>query len=144
LALRSEAKVILVCAMQRARALLALLLAGLWCSAAWHVDLEALGMLFDHDHPADHHHAAHPAPPGDHAEHYEVVARHVAKDQIRVGAELGSAAVVFLLPAVAAVRPSPAGWIAAKRPRTSDPPLARQWRFVQRCAPDSAAPPVLS
>jgi hypothetical protein len=131
--------------MPRLRALLAILLAVTWCSAAWHVDLEAVGMMFEHEHHAHDDHDTDQVPVGAHDDHEEVFARDVAKDQVR-----GSAATVawiallaFATWLVAAARPSVAALRTLRERRETDPPLAQAWQFVQRCAPESAAPPAL-
>jgi len=132
--------------MSRPRALLAVLLAVTWCSAAWHVGLEAVGMMFEHEHHAQHDaHDTDHAPVGAHDDHEQVFARDVAKDQIRVGAVGGLWIAALSLPAwlVANLRPSLAVLKSTRRWRETDPPLARVWQFVQRCAPESAAPPAL-
>jgi hypothetical protein len=136
--------------MPRVRALLAILLAVTWCSAAWHVDLEAVGLLFQHEHHAhDHgthdHHGADHGPVGAHDDHEQVFARDVAKDQIRVGAADGLWIAVLSLAAwlVARLRPGLSALASTRRRRETDPPLAHVWQFVQRCAPESAAPPAL-
>jgi len=131
--------------MSRLRALLAVLLAVTWCAAAWHVDLEAVGMMLEHEHHAHDDHASEHVPTAAHDDHEQVFARDVAKDQIRVGGKnlvwvsvLAWATFVLLAwrPRISADRPTP-------DPNETDPPLAHVWHFVQRCAPESAAPPVL-
>jgi hypothetical protein len=132
--------------MPRLRALFAILLAVTWCSAAWHADLEAVGMMFDHDHHAQHEdHDTDHAPVGAHDDHEQVFARDVAKDQIRMGTVGGLWIAVLSLAAwlVARLRPSITALKSTRQWRETDPPLARVWQFVQRCAPESAAPPAL-
>jgi hypothetical protein len=130
--------------MSRARSLLAILLAVTWCSAAWHVNLEAIGWMFEHGHHSHGHAHDEHVPVSPHDGHDQVFARDVAKDQIRVG---GAAGLWFVLLAAAtwltaAWRPRRLECLAIPDPAETDPPLAHVWRFVQRCAPDSAAPPV--
>jgi len=132
--------------MSRLRTLLALALAVTWCSAAWHVDLEAVGLMFVHEHHAHgtaHHHPGHGA---DDDHHDPVVARNTTKDsQVRVvvtGAwwvTLAGIMAWYLAPLL----PRLVDLAAVPRRRPGDPPLARVWQFVQRCAPESAAPPTL-
>jgi hypothetical protein len=131
--------------MPRPRALLAILLAVTWCSAAWHVDLEAVGVILDHKHRAHGDHAADHAPFGAHDDHEQVVARDGAKDQVRAsGAPITWIALLaFATWLVAAARPPLAAVRTLRRRRETDPPLAQVWQFVQRCAPESAAPPAL-
>lgn len=132
--------------MPRPRALLAVLLTLTWCSAAWHADLEALEMLFEHQHHA-HGHASHGhnhPPLGEHDEHLPLVARHVTKDDVRAdsGAMLWFVALGLLAATLARyLRASGAG--DGRPRRETGPPLARVWQFVQRCAAPSAAPPAL-
>ena len=131
--------------MSRLRALLAIMLAVTWCSTAWHVDLEAAGMMLEHQHHAhDDHDAAHD-PVGAHDDHQDVFARDVANDQMRI------AAPVVLWFTVVGL----ASWLIAarwqrrteltvpRRRRETDPPFTQIWQFVRRCAPESAAPPAL-
>jgi hypothetical protein len=132
--------------MLRLRALLAILLAVTWCSAAWHVDLEAAGMLFQHDHRGhDHHHSDH-GPVDAHDHHEQVFARDVMKDQVRASpATVASFAfLAFAIWVIAAARPSIAALRTLRERRETDPPLGLVWHFVQRCAPESAAPPTLA
>lgn len=102
-------------------------------------------MMFDHEHRAHDDHDTERAPVGAHDDHEEVFARDVAKEQIRVGAVGGLWIAVLSLAAwlVASLRPSLAALKSARSWRETDPPLARVWQFVQRCAPESAAPPAL-
>lgn len=131
--------------MPRARAFLAFLLAVTWCSAAWHVDLEAVGIMPEHRHHAHDDHDSDHAPGGAYDGHEEVLARDVAKDQVRAG----TASVTWLAPLAfaawlaAAMRPPLAAPPSRRRRLESDPPLARVWQFVQRCAPAAVAPPAL-
>jgi hypothetical protein len=129
--------------MPRLRALLAILLVATWCAAAWHADLEAIGMMFEHKHHAHDDYDTDHVPA--HDDHEEVFAQNVAKDQIRVGAVGGLWIAVLGLAAwlVASLRPTLAALKAPRRRRETDPPLAHVWQFVQRCAPESAAPPAL-
>jgi hypothetical protein len=132
--------------MPRLRAFLAILLVTLWCSAAWHVDLEAVGLMFEHQHHAHDDHDADHAPAGvPHDDHEQVFARDVAKDQIRVGgaAVLWFAYLGLAVWLAATLRPVLVALKNLRQRRETDPPFARVWQFVQRCAPESAAPPVL-
>jgi hypothetical protein len=135
--------------MPRFRALLAVLLAITWCSAVMHGGLEAVGMMFEHKHHAhDHDAATNPTEhaPLDHDDHEPVVTRDVAKDnQIRVNSSgvLGFTVLGTLLVYSLSVRPSLVEVEAPPKRRRTDPPLAQVWQFVQRCAPESAAPPAL-
>src|SRR5688572_29316355 len=99
--------------MPRVRALLAILLAVTWCSAAWHVNLEAVGLLFQHEHHSHahdghQHHDTDHAPLDAHDDHHQVFARDVIKDQLRVGPVGGLWIAVLSLAAwlVASLRPS--------------------------------------
>lgn len=130
--------------MSRPRALIALLLAAIWCSAAWHVELEVAGLMLEHSH---HGHAAHDdghcAADSAHDGLENVVARDVAKDQVRIDADSASRTVFFGLALwlAAALRPLRLARLAPRRRRESDPPFAQPWQFHLRCAPLSAAPP---
>jgi hypothetical protein len=135
-------------AMPRFRVLLALLLAATWCSAAWHVELEAIGLVLNHEHRAHggHEHHDHPAALEDH--HEPVFARNLTKDaQFRIG--VTSAHSSTLLTGISgsntdsARRASLADGAAPPGANPADPPWAQVWQFVWRCAPDSAAPPAL-
>lgn len=131
--------------MLRARALIALLLTVCWCAASCHAGLEAVGLMLEHKHWHEHATEDHALPELGGDGHEEVVARSVAKDPIRF-AVLG-VETIFLL--------AFAGWVAgvwrgvvwartAMRQRChADPPTARIWQFVQRCAPAALAPPTL-
>lgn len=133
--------------MPRFRVLLALLLAATWCSAAWHVELEAIGLVLIHEHRAHggHEHHDHPAAVEDH--HEPVFARNLTKDaQFRIGAT-GVLTFAFVagisgLNTVSYPLFAPTALPFGASP--SDPPWAQVWQFVWRCAPDSAAPPALS
>jgi hypothetical protein len=124
----------------RSRPFLAVLLAFAWFGAAWHCDLEAAGLLYEHDHHA-HSDAGHGhSSPGTHDDHEQFLARTAAKDPVRLAA-LPSP---WLFPAVLGL------WLVALRPppplvrlpgRDQDPPLARLWHFLRRCVAASAAPP---
>ena len=135
-------------AMLRFRALLAVLLTMTWCSAVMHGGLEAVGLMLEHEHhgheTADNAaHGAHGAATGDHE---PVVTRDFAKDhQIRVESSgvLWFALIETLLFFGLSVRPNLAEVKAPPKRQRTDPPLAQVWQFVQRCAPESAAPPVL-
>lgn len=102
-------------------------------------------MLLDHDHRAEHADAGHHAPLSAHDDHEQVVARDLAKDQVRVapGAMLWFAVIGLVGLLLAALRPRVPTLGAWRRRRETDPPFARVWHFVQRCAPESAAPPAL-
>ena len=128
--------------MTRARPLLAVLLAFAWFGAAWHCDLEAAGLLYEHDHHA-HSDAGHDhSSPGVHDDHEQFLARTAAKDPVRLAtlpsAWLATALLVFglvaLRPPPPALRPVPAG-------RETDRPFSRRWHFLRRCVAASAAPP---
>ncbi len=131
--------------MLRARALLALLLTVSWCAATWHVGLDALGLLLDHEHWHEHATKGHAVPELGGDGHEEVVARGLAKDPIRFA--VFAVTAIFLL--------AFAGWVAAifraharmraapRQWRETDPPSARIWHFLQRCAPPALAPPGL-
>ena len=131
-------------AMPRVRVLLALLLAVTWCSAAWHVELEAIGLVLHHEHRAhgDHEHPHHPAAFDDH--HEPLFARNLTKDaSFRLGA---SGAFPPAIPAgihglTTSSRPLLADTLMPFGANPSDPPWTHVWQFVQRCALDSAAPP---
>jgi len=134
--------------MPRFRALLALLLAVTWCSAAWHVDLEAVGLILEHRHHVPHSTADdHDAPICRHDGHDPVLVRHVIKDgQIRItstGTPWVALIGVFLAGALDLGRDS-----GDREPipisGSPAPSLQRIWQFVQRCAPESAAPPALA
>lgn len=128
--------------MLRFRALLALLLAITWCSAAWHIDLEAVGLMFEHRHHALDHDAEHAPAGAPHDDHEEVFARDMAKDQVRIGAAplwLALLGAALLLARFGQCRQA-----AASLRWRPEPPLAHVWQFVQRCAPESAAPPALA
>jgi hypothetical protein len=131
--------------MPRLRALLAILLTITWCSAAWHVNLEAVGMMFEHEHHAHDNHDSDHAPVGAHDDHEQVFARDVAKDQVRASAATVAliAPLAFAIWLIAAARPAVAALRTLRQRKETDPPLAQAWQFVQRCAPESAAPPAL-
>ncbi|MGH7960005.1 MAG: hypothetical protein ACREH8_23725 [Opitutaceae bacterium] len=134
--------------MPRLRALFAILLAVTWCSAAWHVDLEAAGLMLEHQHHghADAGDADRHAPAAGHEDHERVMVRDVVKDgQFRLGPTgvLWFVLVgIFLACAINLGRrsgerePVPIGGRTAQ-------PQQRVWQFVQRCAPISTAPPAL-
>jgi hypothetical protein len=69
----------------------------------------------------------------------------VAKDQVRASAATVAwiAPLAFATWLIAAARPPLAALRTLRQRRETDPPLAQVWQFVQRCAPESAAPPVL-
>ena len=142
--------------MSRPRAFLAVLLAAAWCSAAWHVNLEALGLLFEHEHHAHDHHHAHTSgshshaghePTGSLEDHHEpVLSRDTTKDgQFRIGfaAALLSVAMLAALGLCAAAFPrvqlSTTAWLRRRR----EGALIESWKFVQRCVSESGAPPAL-
>jgi hypothetical protein len=130
--------------MLRPRALLAILLALTWCSAAWHVDLEAIGVMFDHRHYGEHHDHDHGSERiVDH--HDPVFARNISKD-----GEVSSAMSSGVWFALVGSLIFWAGTLGLRRDseaipfRRRTPPLIQMWQFAWRCAPDSAAPPVLA
>ncbi len=102
-------------------------------------------MMLEHQHHAHDDHDSDHAPVGADDDHEQVFARDVAKDQLRAG----TASVTWLAPLafaawlVAAVRTPLVARTTLRRCRETDPPLAQVWQFVQRCAPESAAPPAL-
>lgn len=102
-------------------------------------------MMFDHDHHTHADHDGEEAPVGAVDDHEQVFARDVAKDQLRASGATGSwiALLAFATWLIAATRPV-AGLRTLRQRRETDPPLALAWQFVQRCAPDSAAPPALA
>lgn len=131
--------------MLRARAVLALLLTVSWCSASWHVGLDALGLLLDHEHWVEHTTKCGNVPELGGDGHDEVVVRGLVKDPIRF-ATLGAFAIFLLAFAGWMVA---AGWSTVRtrergrRPWEATPPSARIWQFLQRCAPPALAPPGL-
>lgn len=131
--------------MLRLRAFLAVLLAVTWCSAAWHADLEAVGLVFEHEHHAHDDHDSDHAPVGAHDDHGQVFARDVAKDQVRASATAVAWITLLAFAAwlVTAARLPLVALRTLRQRRETDPPLAQAWQFVQRCAPESAAPPAL-
>ena len=102
-------------------------------------------MMFEHEHHAHDDHGSEHAPVGTHADHEEVFARDVAKDQVRAGAATVAwiALLAFATWLVAGARPPLVALRTLRQRRETDPPLASGWQFVQRCAPESAAPPAL-
>jgi len=132
--------------MPRNRALLAILLAVAWCSAALHVELEAAGLMLDHEHGAHDTHNDHHESGAAEADHEPLFARDAFKaGEIRMGA---TGVLWFALLSLFAFR----GFGFQPRWRESEadpcwrerePPLARVWQFVWRCAPVSTAPPAL-
>lgn len=134
------------------RAILSLTLALCWCAAAWHGDLEAAGLMFDHDH----HHAATPHDHADHThdapdsalgtdEHDPMWARHGLRDAVIAFAGPMLLGLVCLVALVLTAQDfsSRLGTVcAAVRQRPPDDAVI--WQFVQRCAPRAAAPPRLS
>jgi hypothetical protein len=143
--LRKPEMQFLLVPMLRLRALLAILLASTWCSAAWHVDLEAVGLMPHHEHRAHAGHDSHHTAAGAHDDYEQFVARDVASDQVRVGAATVTwvALLAFATWLVAGARPSLVILRTLRRRRETDPPLVQAWQFVQRCAPEAAAPPAL-
>jgi len=102
-------------------------------------------MMFEHEHHSHSHDHAEHAPAAPHDGHEQVFTRDVAKEHIRVGAGAG---LWFTLLAVAtwltaAWRPRHSESRSTPDPNETDPPLAHVWHLVQRCAPESAAPPAL-
>ena len=102
-------------------------------------------MMFDHEHHAHDDHDADHAPVAASGDHEEIFVRELSKDQIRVGAVGGLWIAVLGLAAwlVVSVRPGLAALKSTRQRRETGPPLAHVWQFVQRCAPESAAPPAL-
>lgn len=134
--------------MPRARAFLATLLALTWCSAVWHVDLEALGLLSHHHHHTHEAHHPHHLPGMIDDHHEPVVARDVSKDaHIRV---VVTAALWVAFIGIAALLGQHLWRVSLEREpvplgvHSDPPPLRNSWQFVWRCAPESAAPPALS
>ena len=131
--------------MPRLRALLAVLLAFTWWAAAWHGELEAVGLMLDHQHHAPADHDAHDAPGTTDDHHDPVVARDVAKDvQVRVNASgvLWFALLGLAVWLGATLRPRLSELpVRGARPQTESPPgLVRTWQFVLRLALPSRAP----
>lgn len=134
------------------RAIFALTLALCWCAAAWHGDLEAAGLMFEHEH----HHAATPHDHADHThaapdsalgtdEHDPMWARHGLRDAVIACAGpllLGAVCLVALMLAAHAFSSRLRTLVAAVRQRPPDDAVI--WQFVQRCAPRAAAPPHVS
>lgn len=128
--------------MPRCRAFLAILLALTWCSAAWHVDLEAAGLLLEHSHQAhgegEHRHG----PVESVTEHEQFFARNLTKDSFRPNSPWTSLVLFPWIPETEATTPAGAAAMSLTRQRReTGPPFAGTWHFVQRCAPDSVAPP---
>lgn len=132
--------------MSHLRAFLAILLAATWCSAVWHVDLEAVGLILEHRH---HHHGGvdHHAPLAENHGHEPVVVRDVVKDaQIRVGTVIAlfvATLGMFLAVAIRLGRPEDEAEPASSG-GPPEPPWRSIWLFMQRCAPESVAPPALA
>lgn len=101
-------------------------------------------MMFGHEHHAHDHDSDH-APVGAQDDHEQVFARDVAKDQVRASAATIAwiALLAFATWLVAASRRALVAMRTLRQRRETDPPSARAWQFVQRCAPESAAPPAL-
>ena len=133
------------------RVILALTLALAWCWGVWHEDLEAVGLMLDHQH--QHHQGHHETDQsGSHEhtpvsidDHKPVWARDLTNDARVVPlllllfptlALVGICSPAFNLRAVDA----PLRCGRKRRARDFDP----IWHFVRRCAPDVAAPPALS
>lgn len=102
-------------------------------------------MMFEHEHHAHDHHDSDHAPVSTHDDHEQVFARDVAKDQVRIGAGavLWFALLGLGISFAATLRSTLVALKTSRQRRETDPPLAHVWQFVQRCAPESAAPPVL-
>lgn len=104
-------------------------------------------MMFahDHKHPPHADHDSDHAPVGAPGNHEQVFARDVAKDQVRAGATTVAwiALLAFATWLVAAALPPLVALRTLRQRRETDPPLAQAWQFVQRCAPEPAAPPAL-
>lgn len=133
--------------MPRARAILAVLLTVIWCSAVTHVELEAIGWILDHahhhPHTGEHAHDV-PGSIGDH--HEQVFARDTAKDaqmRVAVSGVLWFSLVGLLAVLGVAARHRAADDEAIAVRRRGDLPLAQVWQFMWRCAPESLAPPAL-
>ena len=103
-------------------------------------------MMFEHHHHAHDGHDSDHAPVGTHDDHEQVFARDVTKDQTRANpATVASLALLaFATWLLAAARPPLAALRRLRERRETDPPLDQAWQFVQRCAPESAAPPALA
>ena len=133
--------------MSRLRAVLAILLAVTWCSAVMHAELEAVGLMLDHEHRAQQTEGGdHPTRGGLDGEHEEVFARDLVKDgKIRPSPSSGLWLSLVSLLAIwgLSLRHCAVADEAIPICGEGDPPLARIWQFVQRCAPESAAPPAL-
>lgn len=102
-------------------------------------------MMFEHRHHAHDDQDSDHAPGGTHDDHEQVFARDAAKDPVRASPATvaGFALLAFATWVIAAARPSVAALRTLRERRETDPPLAHVWQFVQRCAPESAAPPAL-
>lgn len=134
--------------MSRLRAILATLLTLTWCSVAWHAELEAAGLMLEHAHhgsgatgAAEHEHSS--LPPD---AHDPLLVRDLGKDgEIRVSAAPLLLALLGLFAVLGAAR-SPADLRREPIPIRGEtaPPFQKIWQFVQRCAPEPAAPPALS
>jgi hypothetical protein len=130
------------------RVLIACLLAVSWFSAALHSELEAVGWMFDHDHGHTHADAgtADQAPTGE-DEHDSVFARVMAQ----VARVLAAPAAVILAAVCVLGVFAWLGFPLRLRtadswmiPRRCEDVFPTSWQFVWRCAPESAAPQVLS
>jgi hypothetical protein len=102
-------------------------------------------MMFEHEHHSHSHDHDHRAPVTPHDDHEQVFARDVAKDPLRIGGTAGLWLALFAVAPwlTADWRPKHSECRSAPDPNETDPPLAHVWHFVQRCAPESAAPPAL-
>jgi hypothetical protein len=152
----SAARVFYLAPMSISKGLAALLLAVIWVTAVFHVELESAGLLPEHTHIADifHHvhsvasHGAH-----DHADHEHGFSAH---DEVVARSGAGWLGFVLGLSAMVPAAFSLFGlvWLMGVawrlltpvviRPPGADRPWTRgvsSWRFLRRCAADSLAPP---
>lgn len=133
--------------MMKFRAATAFLLALLWCAQVLHGQLESAGLMFDHEHVADHVHEDGSSHGGQvEAEHEPVFAREASRElQISDGTQGVLGLLTFGLWAALLVAPRRGESVARELSlrRRREPHWSGVWQFVWRCAPDSAAPPVL-
>ena len=133
--------------MPRSRALLSALLAVTWFTAVWHVNLEAVGMLLKHEPHAPDNHSTHHIP-GTVDDHHEPV---FARDATKEGEILIEALILPCWPTAgifqagrdANLSQVPLGE-SVPIERRADRLIVQVWQFMWRCAPESAAPPVLT
>ena len=132
--------------MSRPRALLALVLALTWCSAIAHAHLEALGCMLEHEHYAPGAAAGCDQAPGDcPAGHEEVFAPSVAKDGSPRALVVATEGMLDVAGLTGGIAPTLRA-LQVEKPLAAgpcDPPGASTWRFEQRCALETAAPPTL-